>query len=78
LKLSAFAACPRKNIFGGLVAPWFVRNAAKGKSGFLYRVAFQFDAHRDGDKRERVGESVADFEISVIFREALPPEAPRP
>src|SRR5438874_1687547 len=56
--------------FGRYVAPWLVRDAAERQACLFDRVSFELERGRDRYERERVGEAIADLQISVIYRKA--------
>ena len=69
------SACARalaaQRRFGRRIAPRLVRDAAERQARLLDRAAFKFQRGRDRYQRERIGQPVADLQVSVVRRKAL-------
>src|SRR5215470_11343222 len=52
--------------FGLQIAPRLVGDTAQRKAGVLDGAAFELESGGDRNERERVGEAIANFEISVV------------
>src|SRR5258706_11554420 len=57
---------PGKGSFRVRVAPRFMRDASKCDTGVLYDFAVEFKGCGDRDKGKRIGQAVADLQISIV------------
>src|SRR5262249_41929873 len=68
---------PAQRRFGLQIAPGLVGDAAERETGFLDGSTFELEPDGDGYESERVGEAIANLEISVVGRESAGRELDR-
>ena len=57
---------PAQRCFGRAIAPRLVRNTPERQAGLPDRSSFKLQSGPDRDERERIGETIANFQIAVI------------
>src|SRR5262249_16887705 len=57
--------------FGCRVSPWLVCNSSQRETCLLDRAAVELEAGRNRDERERIGQSIAQLQIRIVFGKAF-------